>query len=87
MAWMGNVRPPWAAYSVLMSGWPITLDKQTGIRPVSVGETWRQMMAKCLLQVTGQEAKDVCGTAQLAGVLEARREGGIYAMRVLWKEH
>ena len=45
----------------------IALDKQTGVRPVGVGETWRRLMAKCVLQITGQEYKDACGTEQLAG--------------------
>ena len=55
--WLGNGRPPWAAYRALMSGWMIALDKQPGIRPVRVRETFRHMMAKCLLQVYGPEAK------------------------------
>ena len=37
--WLGNGRPPWAAYWALMSGRLIVLDKQPGIRPVGVGET------------------------------------------------
>ena len=60
--WMSNGRPPWTAYRVLMSGQLIALDKQPGIRQVGVGETWRRLMAKCLLKVAGPEAKDACGT-------------------------
>ena len=85
--WLGNGRPPWAAYRVLMSGRLIALDKQPGIRPVGVGETWRRMMAKCLLKVAGPEAKAACGMTKLAGGLEAGIEGAIHAMRVLWEEH
>ena len=44
-------------------------------------------MAKCLLKVAGTEAKSACGTTQLAGGLEARIEGAILAMHVLWEEH
>ena len=55
--WMSNGRPPWAAYRALMSGRLIALDKQPGIRPVRVGDTWRRLMAKCLLKVVGPEAK------------------------------
>ena len=44
-------------------------------------------MAKCLLWVTGQEAKAACGTAQLAGGVEVGIESGIHEMRVLWEEH
>ena len=32
--WLGNGRPPWAAYWALMRGRLIALDKQPGIRPV-----------------------------------------------------
>ena len=80
--WLGNERPPWAAYWALMSGRLIALDKQPGIRPVRVGDTWRRLMAKCLLKVAGLEAKTACGTTQLAGGLEAGIEGAIHAMRV-----
>ena len=60
--------PPWAAYWALMSGRLIALDKSPGIIPVGIGETWRRLLAKCLLRVSGQEAKTACGTDQLAGV-------------------
>ena len=45
LEWLGNGRPMGAAYRALMSGRLIALDKQPGIRPVGVGETWRRMMA------------------------------------------
>ena len=70
-----------------MSGRLIALDKQPGIRLVGVGETWRRLMAKCLLKVSGPEAKAACSTTQLAGGLEAGIEGAIHAMRVLFEEH
>ena len=85
--WLTNGRPSWAAYQAMMSSLMIALEKQPGVRPVGVGETWQQMMEKCLLRVTGQEAKATCGTEQLAGGVEAGIEGGIHAMRVLWQEH
>ena len=66
---LGNGRPPVAAYQALMSGRLIALDKQPGIRPAGVGETWRRLMAKCLLKIAGPEAKSSCGTIQLTGGL------------------
>ena len=69
--WMGNGRPPWAAYRALMSGRLIALDKHPGIRPIGVGEIWRRLMAKCLLRVTGTEAKAACKTIQFTGGVEA----------------
>ena len=85
--WLGNGRPPWSAYRALMSDRQIGLDKEPGIRLVEVGETWRRMMAKCLLWVVGPEAKVSCSTTQLAGGLETGIEGAIHAMRVPWDEY
>ena len=85
--WLSNVRPPWAAYRALMSGRLIALDKSPGIRPVGIGETWRRLLAKCLLRVSGQEAKAACGTEQLAGGVEAGIEGDIHDARLQWAQH
>ena len=60
--WLSNRRPHWAAYCALMSGWLIALDKSPGIRLVGIRETWRCLLAMCLLRVSGQEAKAACGT-------------------------
>ena len=70
-----------------MSSRLITLYKQPGIRPVGVEGTWRRLMAKCLLQVAGSEAKAACRTIHLTGEVEAGIDGAIHAMRVLWEEH
>ena len=51
---------------------------------VRVRETWRQIMAKCVLQVTGKEATATCVTEQLVGGVEAVIEGFIHDMRFLW---
>ena len=72
-----------AAYRALISGQLIAPEKKPGIMPVGVEETWRRMMAKCLLRVAGPEAKAACSTTQLAGGLEAVIEGAIHVMRVL----
>ena len=70
-----------------MSGRIITLYKQTGVRTVGVGGTWRKVMEKCILRVTGQDPKAACGTYQLFGGVEAVIEGGIHAMPLLWSQH
>ena len=81
--WMANGRPPWAAYRLMMLGRLIGIDKCPGVRPVGVGETWRRMLVKCVLAVTGAEAKEACGTEQLYRGLEAVIKGGIYLVRLL----
>ena len=85
--WLSNGRPHWSAYCVLMSGRFIALDKSPGIRPVGIGETWRRLLAKCLLRVSGQEAKTACRTEHLAGGVEAGIEGAIHAARLQWAQH
>ena len=44
--WLINGWPPWTVYCAMTSSLLIALDKQTGIRPVGVGETWRWMIVK-----------------------------------------
>ena len=67
-----------------MSGRLIELDKSPGIRPVGIGETWRRLLAKCLLRVLGKEAKTACGTDQLAGGVDVGIEGAIHATSLQW---
>ena len=81
---LSNGRLPLVAYRAMMSGRLITLDKQPEVRTVGVGETWRRLMAKCLIWGTGKDGKAACGKEQLAGGLEAGIEVRIHAMRVLW---
>ena len=42
---------------------------------MGVVETWRRIMAKCILKVDRQEAKEACGVEQLCGEMEALIEG------------
>ena len=85
--WLGNKRPPWDAYRALMSGRLIALDKQSGVRQVGVGKTWRWLMVKCVLWLTGQEAMAACRTEHLDGGVESGIEEEIHAMRLLWEQH
>ena len=50
--WLANGILPWSAYRAFMSGRLIALDKQTGVRPVGVGEMWRHIFSKIVLKVT-----------------------------------
>ena len=72
---MANNLQPWAAYRALMLGSLVGLDNFTGVRPVGVGETWRRMMEKCVLVVTGVEAKEACRKEHLCSGFEAGIEG------------
>ena len=74
--WTANGRPPWVAYMALMSGLLTDLNKCPRLRPVGVGDIWRRILAKCVLVVTGAEAKEACRTEHICGGLEAGIEGG-----------
>ena len=63
------------------------MENNPGVRLARVGETWRRLFSKCVLQVTGQEANVACGTDQLEVGVEAFIEGGIHDMRLLWEHH
>ena len=51
---------PWAANPGLMYGHIIGMEKHHGVWLLVVGETCRWIMAKCVLMVDGQEAKEAC---------------------------
>ena len=85
--WLANGSPPWAAYRAFMSGRLIALDKQPGVRPVGVGETWRRLFAKIVLKVTGPEATMTCQGDQLCAGLKAGIDGVIHGVQALWDEN
>ena len=62
---------PWAAYCALMASQLIGLDKHPVVWPVDMGETWRRMMTKCMINVAGQEANEVCEAKKMCGGVEA----------------
>ena len=84
---MSNGCPPWSKYRALMLGTLIGLDKCPGVKPVGVVENWWRIMAKCVLVVVGLEAKEFCRTEHICIGLEARIEGGIHTVRLLWQKH
>ena len=55
--WLANGFPSWSSYRALMSGRLIALDKNPGVRPIGIGESWRRLFAECLL---GKGAADEC---------------------------
>jgi hypothetical protein len=79
--WLANDSPPWAAYRGLMACRLIALDKSPGVRPVGIGEVYRRLMAKCLLEVVGHQATAAAGNLNLCAGLPAGIEGAIHAVR------
>ena len=60
---MANTFLPWATNRALLANRLMALDKCPGIQPIGIGEIWRRLLDKCVLKVTGADAKDACGNA------------------------
>jgi hypothetical protein len=84
--WLANDMPPWAAYRALMGCRLAALDKMPGVRPLGIGETLRRCIAKCVLRVSGEDAKATCGSIQLCAGLEAGIEGAMHGVRARVEE-
>ena len=83
---LSNESPSWASYRALISNHLVALDKCPGVRPVGIGESWRRLMAKCVLAVGGESVKNACGSTQLCGGLEAAIEGAVHTLNEAWME-
>ena len=86
-SWLANTTAPWAAYRGLVAGRLVAVDKQPGVRPVGIGESWRRMMGKIVIHLTSGEAARSCKENQLCAGLSAGIEGGIHSAVDLLKEH
>jgi hypothetical protein len=85
-AWLANMHPPWAAYRALMACRLVALDKQPGVRPVGIGESYRRLMAKCLLEEIGHKATTACGNRNLCAGLPGGIEGAVHAVATAFEE-
>ena len=87
MGWLTNGIPPWASYRGFMSGCLVVLDKQPGVRPVDVGETWRRFFAKIVLKVTGPESTMAWHYDQLCSGLKAVIYSMVPGVQDIWDEN
>ena len=69
---------------IYVYGHLIALDNKPGVRPVSVRETWRQLFAKCFLEVTGPEATHACKDYQLCTVFKSLIDGAVHGVQSIW---
>ena len=58
----------------------IILDKQPNMHPVSIGESYQRLMAKCDLHTMGHQATAAAGNLNLCTGLQASIEGAIHAL-------
>ena len=70
-----------------MSSRLLAFDKQPGVRPVGVGETWRRLFARIVLKVTGLEATMECQDDHICAGLKAGIDGVIHWVQALWDEN
>jgi len=62
-----------------MSGRLIALNKNPGVRPIGIGESWRRLFAKCFLAVAGKDAADECGIDNFRGGMSAGIEAALHS--------
>ena len=62
----------------------IGLDKNSGMRTVSVGETWRRLIAKIVLKVTVTEATVAFQDDQMCAVLRSVIDGAVHGVQYIW---
>ena len=57
-----------------------------GVRPIGVGELCDRCPDKTMLEVTGDDVKNVCNTDQLCSGIKSGMEGAIHAIRQLYQQ-
>ncbi len=79
--WLANDSPPWAAYRATMATRAVAFNKFPGVRPLSIGESYRRLWARLIISQTRDQAKAACNTTELCAGLEAGIDGAIHAVR------
>ena len=64
----------------------IALDKCPGVRPIGVGEVSRRIIGKAILQVVGDDVREVTGVRQLCAGQTAGTEAAVHATRELFAQ-
>ena len=76
-----NLKRIMARRAMMANRLVLALDKQSGTRPVGIGEVCRRLWAKCLLKAIGSQATAACGNFNLCAGLQAGIEGAVHAVR------
>ena len=85
-SWLANENVLWAAYCGLMLCGEVAFDRMPGVCPLGIGEILCRLLAKCILEVTGQQEKSACGTNNLCAGLKLGCKGAIHGMSTKWDE-
>ncbi len=73
--------PGMPTYQALMTGHLLAPDKNPGVWPIGIGDTWCWVLAKSILQVASPAATKACDAGQLCAGLSAGIEGAIHLMK------
>ncbi|KAL7463315.1 hypothetical protein ACHAXS_003701 [Conticribra weissflogii] len=79
--WLANDSPPWAAYRATMATRAVAFNKFPGVRPLSIGESYRRLWARLIISQTRDQAKAACNTTELCAGLETGVDAAIHAVR------
>ena len=64
----------------------ITLDKGDGsVRPIGVGEVFRRIIAKCVIQITKPDILDATGSLQVSAGQQSGSEAAVHAMNSMFR--
>ena len=74
-------------YREFMSSRLIAIDKQPGVRPVGVGETWHHIFSNIVLKVTVTEENMAFHDDQMCAGLKAIIDGKIHGVQSLWDKN
>ena len=68
---MSNSSSPRSAYQALMACRIVVLEERPGVRPMGIGETLRQALAKIVMRSAGDQGNTECSNLQLCAGLES----------------
>ena len=62
------------------------LNKNSGVRPIGVGEVLRRIAGKVVMYIAKKDVKDAAGSLQVCAGQEAGSEAAIYAIYDVYQE-
>ena len=74
-----------AIVAPLMASRPIALNKNSGVRPIGIGDTARSIMAKAILNITRHDIQEAAGSLQLCAGQISGIEAAVHAIRNLFQ--
>ena len=64
----------------------IPLSKNTGVRPIGIGEVPRRIIAKAILKTVGKDIQSAAGPLQACAGHEAGCEAAVHAMKTIYAQ-